>query len=77
MEALKKILDVLFVTGIITFMILGSVIVAVQFFGVVTLDGALAISINKTLSKTTFVIASITGLIGFVQVYVNRWEMGD
>lgn len=77
MELLKKLLNVLFVCGILSFMILGTIIVAVQAYSITTANGALAISITKTLNKPAFTIATLTGLIGFVQGYVNGWEMGD
>lgn len=77
MELLKKLLNVLFVCGVLSFMILGTIIVAVQAYSITTANGALAISIAKSLNKPAFTIATLTGLIGFVQGYVNGWEMGD
>ena len=77
MELLKKLLNVLFVCGILSFMILGTIIVAVQAYSITTANGALAISIAKSLNKPAFTIATLTGLIGFVKGYVNGWEMGD
>lgn len=77
MEWFKKLLNIIFVCGVIAFMSLGTVIVAVQAYSVLTANGNLAISINKTLAKPAFVIATITGLIGFAQGYINGWEMGD
>ena len=77
MELLRKLLNVLFVCGVISFMVLGTIIVAVQFYSIIAANGALAISIGKTLNKPAFTIATITGLIGFIQGYVNGWEMGD
>lgn len=77
MEFVKKMLNLLFVFGVLVFMILGSVLVAVQLYGVLTVDGALAINVSKTLGKPTFIVATVTGLIGFVQGYVNGWSAGD
>jgi hypothetical protein len=58
-------------------MALGTIIVAVQFYGIIVANGALAINISKALGKPAFIIATVTGLIGFVQGYINGWEMGD
>ena len=77
MEFVKKMLNLLYVFGVLVFMILGSVLVAVQLYGVLTVDGALAIKVSKTLGKPTFIVATVTGLIGFVQGYVNGWAAGD
>ncbi len=77
MDLLKKLLNVLFVCGILSFMILGTIIVAVQAYGIITANGTLAVSIAKALNKPAFTIATLTGLIGFIQGYVNGWEMGD
>lgn len=77
MAFLKKALDTLFVCGVLAFMTLGTIIVAVQFYSIIVSNGALAISISKMLGKPAFIVATITGLIGFIQGYVNGWDMGD
>lgn len=77
MDFLRKALNVLFVCGVVAFMTLGTVIVLVQAYSIVTANGALAVKTMKTIGKPTFIIASMTGVIGFVQGYVNGWEMGD
>ena len=77
MELFRKSLNILFVCGVLGFMLLGTIIVAVQFYSVLAANGALAISIAKLLGKPAFAIATITGLIGFIQGYINGWEMGD
>lgn len=77
MDTLRKVLDNIFVIGVIAFMLMGSAIVLIQAYCIVVADGALSRSIMKTLGKPTFIVASITGLIGFVQGYINGWSMGD
>ena len=77
MELLRKCLNAIFVCGVIVFMVLGTVIVLVQMYCIATAYGALALKIMKTVGKPAFVIASLTGIIGFVQGYVNGWDMGD
>jgi hydrogenase/urease accessory protein HupE len=77
MDLLRKLLNVLFVCGVLSFMILGTIIVAIQFYSIIVANGVLAVGIAKTLGKPAFAIATITGLIGFIQGYVNGWEMGD
>lgn len=77
MDNFKKFLETIFVCGVIAFMLLGSVIVLIQIYCVITVNGALSIYITKSLGKFTFAIATITGLIGFVQGYLNGWSMGD
>ena len=77
MELLRKCLNAIFVCGVIVFMVLGTVIVLVQIYSIATANGALAVKIMKTVGKPAFVIALLTGIIGFVQGYVNGWDMGD
>ena len=77
MELLRKFLNTVFVGGIIAFMTMGTIIVLVQMYSIATANGALAVKIMKTVGKPAFVIASLTGIIGFVQGYVNGWDMGD
>jgi hypothetical protein len=67
----------LFVFGLVVFLALGSVIVLVQFWGVISGNGALTIGIAKTLGNTTFHVATIVGLIGYVQGYLYGWKSGD
>lgn len=77
MALLKQALNVLFVCGVLIFMLLGTVIVVVQIYSILTANGAMAVKIMKTLGKPAFIIAAVTGLIGFLQGYVNGWDMGD
>ena len=77
MELLRKFLNTVFVGGIIAFMTMGTIIVLGQMYSIATANGALAVKIMKTVGKPAFVIASLTGIIGFVQGYVNGWDMGD
>ncbi|HHW02554.1 MAG TPA: hypothetical protein GXX35_07060 [Thermoanaerobacterales bacterium] len=77
MQGLIKLMDILFVIGIILFMLLGSIIVLVQIFGVITLNGSLTINITKVIGNTTFIIASITGLIGFIEGYLHNWKASE
>jgi hypothetical protein len=77
MDILRKGLNVLFVCGVVVFMALGTIIVLVQAYSIVTANGALAVKAMKMIGKPAFIIASLTGVIGFVQGYVNGWEMGD
>lgn len=74
---LIKILNTSFTIGIITFMLLGTVIVVTQLLGVLTLNGPLTINISGVITKITFIVASITGLLGFVQGYIKGWNMED
>ncbi|HWR31612.1 MAG TPA: hypothetical protein VN631_17480 [Negativicutes bacterium] len=77
MNFLRKVLNFLFVCGVVVFMTLGTVIVLVQAYSIVTANGALAVKAMKTVGKPAFIIASLTGVLGFVQGYINGWEMGD
>lgn len=77
MELLRKSLNAVFVGGIIAFMTMGTIIVLVQMYSIATANGALAVQIMKTVGKPAFIIAALTGLVGFVQGYVNGWDMGD
>jgi len=73
----RGILDRIFVVGLVAFLALGTVIVIGQLYGVVTGNGALTIGMAKTLGKTTFFIAAVVGLIGYVQSYLYGWKSGD
>jgi len=77
MELLRKFLNTVFVGGIIAFMTMGTIIVLGQMYSIATANGALAVKIMKTVGKPAFIIAALTGLVGFVQGYVNGWDMGD
>ncbi len=77
MNFFKKAIEVLFVCGIVLFMLIGTVIVLVQGYSILVSNGALAISVKATLSRTAFIIATVTGILGFLQGYVNGWDMGD
>lgn len=74
---IRGILDVVFVIGLVAFLALGSVIVIGQLYGVVTADGALTMGMAKNLGKTTFYVASVVGLIGYIQSYLYGWKSGD
>ncbi|RKL63336.1 hypothetical protein DXT63_07065 [Thermoanaerobacteraceae bacterium SP2] len=77
MGLFRKILSTLFAVGVIVFMIMGTIIVVVQLFGVITLNGPLTINISGALAKPAFVVSAVTGLLGFIQGYINGWDMGD
>ena len=73
----RGILDRIFVVGLVAFLALGTVIVIGQLYGVITGNGALTIGMAKNLVKTTFYIAAVVGLIGYVQSYLYGWKSGD
>ena len=73
----RKILDIVFIVGLLAFLLLGSAIVVGQLYGVLTGNGALTIGVFQKLGKTTFYIASAVGLIGYVQSYLYGWKSGD
>lgn len=77
MQSVGKMLDVLFVVGLVAFMGLGTIIVVVQLFAVLTTNGPLATSVSKALAKPACVAASIAGLIGFIEGYIYHWKTGD
>ena len=74
---IRGILDRVFVVGLVVFLLLGSVIVLVQLWGVITGNGAMTIAVEKMLGKPTFYVAPVAGLIGFVQSYLYGWKSGD
>ena len=74
---IRGILDRIFVVGLIAFFALGSVIVVGQLYGVITGNGALTIEMNASLGKPTFYVATVVGLIGYVQSYLYGWKSGD
>ena len=74
---IRGILDRIFVVGLIAFLALGSVIVIGQLYGVITGNGALTIGMSDKLGKPTFYVATVVGLIGYVQSYLYGWKSGD
>jgi len=74
---IRGILDYVFVIGLISFLALGSVIVIGQLSGVITGNGALTIGMSANFGKITFYIATVVGLIGYVQSYLYGWKSGD
>jgi hypothetical protein len=73
----RGVLDRVFIVGLFTFLVLGSIIVIGQLYGVITGNGALTVGIAKSLGKTTFYVAAVVGLIGYVQSYLYGWKSGD
>ena len=73
----RGMLDRLFVVGLAAFLLLGSAIVMVQLWGVISGNGTLTIGITKSLGNTTFYVATVVGLIGYVQSYLHGWKSGD
>lgn len=72
MEQIKNVIDVFFVVGLVLFMTLGTAMVLVQLFGVIILKGDLVVKVSDILAKPSCVIASITGLLGFVGGYFSK-----
>jgi hypothetical protein len=72
MNPLKRTLDTIFVLGLLSFMLLGSAIVLLQALGIASNNGDLAIRTKEALSKPACILASITGLCGFLMGYVHR-----
>jgi len=49
----------------------------VQAYSIAVFNGPLAIKIAATLGKSDFVVATVTGVLGFLQGYINGWDMGE
>ncbi|MGH7452393.1 MAG: hypothetical protein ACRENG_13690, partial [bacterium] len=76
-EMLKKWLDRFFIAALVLFMLSGSIIVAVQLYGILTANGSLTSLIMSLLGKPAFIAASVTGLLGFVEGYLHGWKSED
>jgi hypothetical protein len=77
MEIFKKTLQVLFGIGVVSLLLIGTIIVAAQLYALFTLDGKLAISISKKLGDSACIAATVTGVLGFIQGYVFKIEVRD
>ena len=71
MKTVKNILEFLFALGIILFVILGIVIVLVQAFSLIVLNGNITTGIVDLLLPPAITISVITALISFV---LGRWK---
>jgi hypothetical protein len=76
-ELLRKFLNTVFVGGINCLMTMGTIIVWCRCPALRLPTARFAVKIMKTVGKPAFIIAALTGLVGFVQGYVNGWDMGD
>jgi len=77
MNAVKNTLRALFVIGVISLVMIGTVIVVAQLYALMILDGALAIRIAQKLAKPACLAATVTGIIGFLQGYVFKISAGE
>ena len=74
---MRDMLDNLFSITLVVFILLGTVLVALQLVAVVTLNGPLSILADTNLSTPAFVLASATGVIAFILSYLHGWKSGD
>jgi hypothetical protein len=77
MELFKKTLQVLFGIGVVSLLLIGTIIVILQLYALITLDGKMAISVSKKLGDSACIASTVTGVLGFIQGYVFKMEMGD
>lgn len=77
MEALKKVLDALFLITMLLYMALAAVIVAGQLAALLSLNGELCLWFKDRLLVPACAVCSVTGLIAYVMSYIYRWESGD
>jgi hypothetical protein len=77
MDVFKKTLQVLFGIGVISLLLIGTIIVVAQLYALFLLDGKMAINIQKKLGDAACIAATATGVLGFIQGYVFKMEMGD
>jgi hypothetical protein len=73
----RGILDRLFIVGLVAFLALGSIVVLVQLGSVIMGNGTWTVEIAKILGNMTCYVATVTGLIGYVQGYLYGWKSGD
>ena len=69
MKKLAKVMNLVFVMGLITFMCLSSILVILQIYRALTLNGSLAIIARNLFAKPVFATAALTGLTGFAAGY--------
>jgi hypothetical protein len=71
-ENLRKIILPIFTVSLILFMVLGAIIVLVQLFSIITLNGALSISVYEGLKLWAIRFSAVAGFAGFAMSYLKK-----
>jgi hypothetical protein len=71
-ENLKKIILPIFTISLALFMVLGVIIVLVQLFSIITLNGALSVSVYEGLKLWAIRFSAIAGFAGFAMSYLKK-----
>ena len=71
-ENLRKIILPIFTVSLILFMVLGAIIVLVQLFSIITLNGALSESIYGGLKLWAIRFSAVAGFAGFAMSYLKK-----
>lgn len=77
LHGLRRALMALFKVLLVAFLVLGSVLVLAQFFGVIVGNSGIVTGIVDMLALPTTVIASVAGVLGFAMSYVFHWKSSD
>ncbi len=72
----RRITMPLFKTGLVTFLLLGLVVVASQAIGVAGRDPGLVSGVLDGIGKAMTVVAGLTGLLAFAMSYLFSWDSG-
>lgn len=72
-----RILDPLFKVLLTAFLLFGTVLVLLQFVGIIVSSSGLVAGAMELLGPPTFAIAGATGILGFILAYVHRWDTSD
>ncbi|MEI4771826.1 hypothetical protein WAX74_19680 [Psychrobacillus sp. FJAT-51614] len=68
-----KVLDKIFIISLLSFLLLGVIIVATQLLGLIMQNGNLIVIVNNNFATPAFVCSAIAGVLGFfIQVLKNR-----
>lgn len=72
MKGLNKFLNWVFAISMVVFCALALIIVLVQVFGFLTLNGSLVVSVKKLLASPACMVSSVTAVISFVLGYLIK-----
>lgn len=71
MKKLDKILDTISIITTIIFFLAVTVMVSVQAFGIITLNGALTVAISDAIAESASMVAALTAVISIILAYMR------
>ncbi|MDR1626257.1 MAG: hypothetical protein LBT33_06915 [Spirochaetia bacterium] len=72
MKTFCKLFENIFAFVMFVTILLGIILILVQFFGVLTMNGNLMVSARNTIQKVAVVAAGISCLLSFIYLYIGK-----